>query len=204
MYTRPLWDWALDLLADPLLALYFVWNAQCLYKHNGTCYERFIDEPWMADHWWRIQVCSYSLSYCIETQMCHSLHYLPRMESLLCSFCMLTRHNYHRLALWKLTGWAEEWKKYWWWAFSWVAANCKFHNHRLVLRLKIPLIIGFGVLGPWRLRGRWKIIICQPQTCHLARIIPQVAGDHFSPLNDRVFTQMLQQFFTTSMYILSS
>ncbi|KAF8427202.1 hypothetical protein L210DRAFT_3614939 [Boletus edulis BED1] len=56
VYTRPLWEWALDLLEDPLLAPHFVWDAQRLYKHDGTRFERFIHEPWTADRWWDIQV----------------------------------------------------------------------------------------------------------------------------------------------------
>ncbi|KAG1835880.1 hypothetical protein DFJ58DRAFT_847294 [Suillus subalutaceus] len=52
---RPLWDWAMDLLANPLLALHFVWDAQRLYKHNGTHFERFFQEPWMGDRWWNLQ-----------------------------------------------------------------------------------------------------------------------------------------------------
>ncbi|KAF8546447.1 hypothetical protein OG21DRAFT_1388874, partial [Imleria badia] len=55
LYSRPLWDWALDLLQDPLLRPHFVWDAQRLYKHNGTSFERFIHEPWTADRWWDIQ-----------------------------------------------------------------------------------------------------------------------------------------------------
>ncbi|KAG2129743.1 hypothetical protein DEU56DRAFT_872433 [Suillus clintonianus] len=55
MYTRPLWDWALDLLQDPLLMPHFVWDAQRLYKHDGTRYERFVHEPWTADRWWNVQ-----------------------------------------------------------------------------------------------------------------------------------------------------
>ncbi|KAF8547098.1 hypothetical protein OG21DRAFT_1527385 [Imleria badia] len=55
LYMWPLWDWVLDLLADPLLAPHFIWDAQRLYKHNGTRYEQFIDEPWTADRWWKIQ-----------------------------------------------------------------------------------------------------------------------------------------------------
>ncbi|KAF8433108.1 hypothetical protein L210DRAFT_3650004 [Boletus edulis BED1] len=55
VYTRPLWEWALDLLEDPLLAPHFVWDAQRLYKHDGTRFERFIHESWTADHWWDIQ-----------------------------------------------------------------------------------------------------------------------------------------------------
>ncbi|KIK98401.1 hypothetical protein PAXRUDRAFT_9570 [Paxillus rubicundulus Ve08.2h10] len=55
VHTQPVWEWALDLLDNPLLAPYFVWDAECLYKHNGTEYERFYHEPWTADHWWDIQ-----------------------------------------------------------------------------------------------------------------------------------------------------
>ncbi|KAG1793018.1 hypothetical protein EV424DRAFT_1548534 [Suillus variegatus] len=55
VHTWPLWDWALDLLQDPSLAPHFIWDAQRLYKHNGTDFKRFIHEPWTADRWWRIQ-----------------------------------------------------------------------------------------------------------------------------------------------------
>ncbi|KAH7917227.1 hypothetical protein BV22DRAFT_974760, partial [Leucogyrophana mollusca] len=55
VHTRPLLEWALDLLQNPLLAPHFVWDAQRLYKHNGTQFEHFIHEPWTADRWWDIQ-----------------------------------------------------------------------------------------------------------------------------------------------------
>ncbi|KAF8834824.1 hypothetical protein BDN67DRAFT_992580 [Paxillus ammoniavirescens] len=55
VHIRPLWDWAMDLLQDPFLAPHFVWDAEHLYKHNGTRFERFVDEPWTADRWWQIQ-----------------------------------------------------------------------------------------------------------------------------------------------------
>ncbi|KAG1861170.1 hypothetical protein DFJ58DRAFT_715501 [Suillus subalutaceus] len=55
VYTCPLWDWALDLLQDPLLVPHFVWDAQRLYKHDGAHYEHFYHEPWTADHWWNVQ-----------------------------------------------------------------------------------------------------------------------------------------------------
>jgi hypothetical protein len=51
----------MDLLQDPLLAPHFVWDAQRLYKHDGTHFERFIHEPWTADRWWEVQVCMYLL-----------------------------------------------------------------------------------------------------------------------------------------------
>ncbi|KAG6326821.1 hypothetical protein ID866_12268 [Astraeus odoratus] len=55
MYSWPPWDWATGLLEDPLLAPLFVWDAQHLYKYNGIKFEWFINEPWTADHWWKIQ-----------------------------------------------------------------------------------------------------------------------------------------------------
>ncbi|KAG1730266.1 uncharacterized protein EDB91DRAFT_1239125 [Suillus paluster] len=55
VYSRPLWDWAMDLLANPLLAPHFVWDAQQLYKHDGTHFEHCFHEPWMGDHWWNLQ-----------------------------------------------------------------------------------------------------------------------------------------------------
>ncbi|KAI6046824.1 hypothetical protein EDC04DRAFT_2536133, partial [Pisolithus marmoratus] len=55
VHYHPLWDWAMDILQDPHLQPHFVWDAQCLYKNNGECFECFIDEPWTADRWWNIQ-----------------------------------------------------------------------------------------------------------------------------------------------------
>ena len=57
MYCRPLFEWSLGLLKDPLLAPQFVWHAQRLYKYNGKTWERFIDEPNTADGWWKAEVC---------------------------------------------------------------------------------------------------------------------------------------------------
>lgn len=51
-----LWDWAMDLVRNPLLAPYFEWYAQKLFKYDGMEYVRFIDEPWTADWWYEIQV----------------------------------------------------------------------------------------------------------------------------------------------------
>jgi hypothetical protein len=56
VHGRPLWDWALDLIRDPRLAPYFVWDAQRLYKYNGNSFVRFINEPWTANRFWEIQV----------------------------------------------------------------------------------------------------------------------------------------------------
>ena len=56
VHTRPVWDWALDLIANPQLAPHFVWDAERVYKHNGEEYEHFYGEPWTCDRWWDIQV----------------------------------------------------------------------------------------------------------------------------------------------------
>ncbi|KAG2156018.1 uncharacterized protein EDB93DRAFT_1239132 [Suillus bovinus] len=55
VYTCPLWDWALDLLQDPFLVLHFIWDAQWVYKHDGTCYKHFYHKPWTVDRWWNVQ-----------------------------------------------------------------------------------------------------------------------------------------------------
>ncbi|KAG1729317.1 uncharacterized protein EDB91DRAFT_1239239 [Suillus paluster] len=55
VHTRPIWDWALDLLDNPLLAMHFVWDVCCVYKHNATGFKHFFDEPWTGDWWWDIQ-----------------------------------------------------------------------------------------------------------------------------------------------------
>ncbi|KAG2117676.1 hypothetical protein BD769DRAFT_1629737 [Suillus cothurnatus] len=49
VHALPIWEWALDLLENPLLAPHFVWDAQRVYKHNGTEFERFYDEPMYAN-----------------------------------------------------------------------------------------------------------------------------------------------------------
>jgi len=56
VFYRPLWDWAMDLLQDVHLAPYFTWDAQKLYKFNGTSFVRFYHEPWTARRFWEVQV----------------------------------------------------------------------------------------------------------------------------------------------------
>ncbi|KAI6095460.1 hypothetical protein F5141DRAFT_1068372 [Pisolithus sp. B1] len=55
VYAWSLWEWALDLLLNPLLVPHFIWDAQRLFKYNGSNYERFYLELWTGDHWWDIQ-----------------------------------------------------------------------------------------------------------------------------------------------------
>jgi hypothetical protein len=57
VHYRPLWDWALDLLNDEQLVSHFEWDAQKLFKFNGTDYIRFFNEPWTGNRWWEVQVC---------------------------------------------------------------------------------------------------------------------------------------------------
>jgi hypothetical protein len=65
VWTRPLWDWAEELLHDPHLAKEFHWDAEWHYRYDGQNFEWFIDEPWTADAWWEIQVSRdlYKLHY---------------------------------------------------------------------------------------------------------------------------------------------
>ena len=55
-WHRSLWDWALSLLRDPLLARLFVWHAIKLHKWDGQQWVRFVDEPNTGDLWWEIEV----------------------------------------------------------------------------------------------------------------------------------------------------
>ncbi|KAI0368253.1 hypothetical protein BV20DRAFT_1084963 [Pilatotrama ljubarskyi] len=54
-YFRPLFEWGLSLLRDPILAYKFAWDAVRLFKYDGQEWERFIDEPHTADGFWHIQ-----------------------------------------------------------------------------------------------------------------------------------------------------
>ncbi|KAJ7257370.1 hypothetical protein C8J57DRAFT_1648450 [Mycena rebaudengoi] len=55
MHGRPLWDWALDIIRDPSLSPFFVWDAEKAFRYDGTNFIRFISEPWTADAFWNIQ-----------------------------------------------------------------------------------------------------------------------------------------------------
>ena len=55
--TRPLWDWALSLVKDPILAPHFQWDAQRLFKFNGKEFVRFIHEPYTADRFKFVLSC---------------------------------------------------------------------------------------------------------------------------------------------------
>ncbi|KAJ7278682.1 hypothetical protein C8J57DRAFT_1434112 [Mycena rebaudengoi] len=55
MHARPLWDWARDLIQDPSLSSYFVWDAERAYKYDGDNFVRFFTEPWTANALWDVQ-----------------------------------------------------------------------------------------------------------------------------------------------------
>ncbi|KAI6037443.1 hypothetical protein BKA83DRAFT_4460325 [Pisolithus microcarpus] len=57
MYYRSLWDWACGLLKHPSIGPHFIFDAQHLSKFDGSSFIHFIDEPWMANEFWNIQVC---------------------------------------------------------------------------------------------------------------------------------------------------
>ncbi|EKM49227.1 uncharacterized protein PHACADRAFT_201888 [Phanerochaete carnosa HHB-10118-sp] len=55
VHARPLWEWVLDQVKNPLLASSFQWDAQRLYKHDGTSWVRFVDDPYTANRMWDAQ-----------------------------------------------------------------------------------------------------------------------------------------------------
>jgi len=46
----------MDILHDQQMAPYFVWDAEWLYKFDGTKFVRFVHEPWTANSFWDVQV----------------------------------------------------------------------------------------------------------------------------------------------------
>ncbi|KAJ7058844.1 hypothetical protein C8F01DRAFT_1085338 [Mycena amicta] len=56
MHAKPLWSWTLDIVQDPHLADYFVWDPERDFvKNTASKYVRFFTEPWTANVWWEIQ-----------------------------------------------------------------------------------------------------------------------------------------------------
>ena len=88
----------MDLVRNPLLALYFEWDAQRLFKYNGTEFVRFIDEPWTADRWYEIQVsaiCFRKITVCLKAII--SLH-SPPMQNHYVGLSMLIKRSFLHLA----------------------------------------------------------------------------------------------------------
>ncbi|KAF8195254.1 hypothetical protein K438DRAFT_1906569 [Mycena galopus ATCC 62051] len=65
MYARPLWRWAMDIVQDPHLADFFVWDAEQCYLFDGQKWKRFYTEPWTAAAMWDIQSIDNKLLPCI-------------------------------------------------------------------------------------------------------------------------------------------
>lgn len=57
---RDPWDWAVDMVMDPMLAPHFVWDAQIQSSWTGDGWERFYTEPWTANLFWEAQVSIFS------------------------------------------------------------------------------------------------------------------------------------------------
>ncbi|KAF7302767.1 hypothetical protein HMN09_00911800 [Mycena chlorophos] len=55
MHAKPLWSWALDIIRDPQLADFLVWDPERDYVLKDGEYVRFLTEPWTANLWWDIQ-----------------------------------------------------------------------------------------------------------------------------------------------------
>jgi hypothetical protein len=58
LHYRNLWEWATDLLRDPQLFPHMVFDAQCFSKFDGKTFVTFVDEPYMAEAFWNVQVCN--------------------------------------------------------------------------------------------------------------------------------------------------
>ncbi|KAK7436908.1 hypothetical protein VKT23_017983 [Stygiomarasmius scandens] len=55
VHFRPLWDWVVEIATDPKLGPELEWDARKYSKYDGGEWIQFIEEPWTADLWWRIQ-----------------------------------------------------------------------------------------------------------------------------------------------------
>ncbi|KAK0209734.1 hypothetical protein IW262DRAFT_1302020 [Armillaria fumosa] len=67
VYRRNLWEWALELVQNPLLEPHFIWDAVQLSKWNGDAFEKFVDEPWTAQAFWDLQLKDIQLLHAAET-----------------------------------------------------------------------------------------------------------------------------------------
>ncbi|KAK0480489.1 hypothetical protein EDD18DRAFT_1363668 [Armillaria luteobubalina] len=57
LHFQPLWDWTLNLLSDPTLSSFFVWDAVKIFQldEKTNTRMRIFDEPWTGDLLWKIQ-----------------------------------------------------------------------------------------------------------------------------------------------------
>ncbi|XP_006461651.1 hypothetical protein AGABI2DRAFT_70673 [Agaricus bisporus var. bisporus H97] len=54
---RDPWEWVLEIVKDPYLVPNIAWDAQRVFRWNHAVekYERFVDEPWTAEAFWKAQ-----------------------------------------------------------------------------------------------------------------------------------------------------
>ncbi|KAK0482734.1 hypothetical protein IW261DRAFT_1550495 [Armillaria novae-zelandiae] len=57
LHFQPLWDWTLNLLSDPTLSPFFVWDAVKIFQLDEKTNTRMqiFDEPWTGDLLWKVQ-----------------------------------------------------------------------------------------------------------------------------------------------------
>ncbi|KAK0467597.1 hypothetical protein IW261DRAFT_1553860 [Armillaria novae-zelandiae] len=57
LHFQPLWDWTLNLLSDPTLSPFFVWDAVKIFQldEKTNTRMRIFDEPWTGDLLWKVQ-----------------------------------------------------------------------------------------------------------------------------------------------------
>ncbi|KAK0464016.1 hypothetical protein IW261DRAFT_1427519 [Armillaria novae-zelandiae] len=67
IYQWNLWEWALELIQNPLLEPHFIWDTIQLLKWNGDAFKRYVDEPWMAQAFWDLQLKDILLLHIVET-----------------------------------------------------------------------------------------------------------------------------------------
>jgi hypothetical protein len=85
--------------SDPILAPSFVWDAQRLYKFDGTSYVRFYTEPWTGNRLWDVQVGSSFLFSLRSLLYMLCSHRFLKEGNLLVSFYTPIKLRYHHLEL---------------------------------------------------------------------------------------------------------
>ncbi|KAH0580589.1 hypothetical protein H2248_002082 [Termitomyces sp. 'cryptogamus'] len=50
------WDWAIEnVIDDPMVSSYIVWDVQKHYRWTSTTWEQFVTKPWTGDDAWDAQ-----------------------------------------------------------------------------------------------------------------------------------------------------
>ncbi|KAJ3548840.1 hypothetical protein NM688_g5244 [Phlebia brevispora] len=55
VFYRDPWQYALDVIRDPIYASHITWDAQCLFKYNGTKWVAYVHEPYTTEGFWDAQ-----------------------------------------------------------------------------------------------------------------------------------------------------